>query len=76
MAVPHFFGLTDKMYSYSHSIGRNEFAGTGFRNPVDLAIGGGDVAYVVNRSREDRPDGVRISVATVSTRTSIPAVRA
>ena len=27
----HFFGLTDWTFSYSHSIGRNEFAGTGFR---------------------------------------------
>ena len=62
----HLFGLTDRTFSYSHSIGRNEFAGTGFRNPMDLAIGAGDVAYVVNRSREDRPDGLRISVTTLN----------
>jgi hypothetical protein len=35
----HFFGLTDRTFNYSHSVGRNEFGGTGFRNPVDLAIG-------------------------------------
>ena len=29
----HFFGLTDWTFSYSHSLGRNEYAGTGFRNP-------------------------------------------
>jgi hypothetical protein len=47
----HFFGLKDWTFSYSHSVGRNEFAGTGFRNPVDLALAGrsegsGDVADV------------------------------
>lgn len=62
----HFFGLTERSYSYSHSVGRNEYAGTGFRHPVDLAIGAEDAAYVVNRSREDRPDGVRISVVTLN----------
>ena len=61
----HFFGVTDRAFSYSHSIGRNEFAGTGFRNPVDVAVGAGDVAYVLNRSREDRPDGIRVSVLTL-----------
>ncbi len=61
----HFFGLTDRAFSYSHSIGRNEFAGTGFRHPVDVAVADGDVAYVLNRSREDRPDGIRVSVVTL-----------
>ena len=61
----HFFGVTDRAFSYSHSIGRNEFAGTGFRNPVDVAVGAGDIAYVLNRSREDRPDGIRVSVLTL-----------
>ncbi len=61
----HFFGLKDRAFSYSHSIGRNEFAGTGFRNPVDMALGDDDVAYVLNRAYENRPDGVRISVVTL-----------
>ena len=61
----HFFGLTDRTFAYSHSIGRNEFAGTGFRNPVDMAVGADDVLYIVNRSYENRPDGIRISVATM-----------
>ena len=61
----HFFGLTDWNFQYSHSLGRNEFAGTGFRNAVDLALGADDVVYVLNRSREDRPDGVRVSVVTL-----------
>jgi len=61
----HFFGLTDWTFSYSHSIGRNEFAGTGLRNPVDLALGADDVVYVLNRSSEYRTDGVRITVCTM-----------
>ena len=42
----HFFGMKDWTFAYSHSVGRNEFAGTGFRNPVDLALGAKDVVYV------------------------------
>ena len=61
----HFFGLSDRTFTYSHSIGRNEFAGTGFRNPVDLALGSDDTVYVINRSYENRPDGVRITVCTM-----------
>jgi DNA-binding beta-propeller fold protein YncE len=61
----HFFGLKDWTFSYSHTVGRNEFAGTGFRNPVDLAIGADNVVYVVNRSYENRPDGVRVSMCTL-----------
>jgi DNA-binding beta-propeller fold protein YncE len=61
----HLFGLTDRTFSYTHSLGRNEFAGTGFRNPVDIAVTGDGTTYVVNRSREDRPDGLRISVVTL-----------
>jgi DNA-binding beta-propeller fold protein YncE len=60
----HFFGIKDWTFAYSHSVGRNEFAGTGFRNPVDLALGANDVLYVVNRSYENRPDGVRVTMCT------------
>jgi DNA-binding beta-propeller fold protein YncE len=61
----HFFGLTDRTFTYDHSVGRNEFAGTGFRNPVDMALGADDVVYVLNRSYENRPDGVRVTVCTL-----------
>ena len=47
----HFFGLTASTFAYSHSVGRNEFAGTGFRNAVDMALGADDVVYALNRSR-------------------------
>jgi DNA-binding beta-propeller fold protein YncE len=47
-------------------VGRNEFAGTGFRNPVDLALGANDVVYVVSRSYENRPDGIHVTVCTLN----------
>ena len=50
---------------YSHSIGRGEFSGPGFRNPVAVARGDDDSMYVVNRSYEYRPDGKRITICTV-----------
>jgi DNA-binding beta-propeller fold protein YncE len=62
----HFFGIKDWTFAYSHSVGRNEFAGTGFRNPLDLALGANDVVYVVNRSYENRPDGIHITVCTLN----------
>ena len=61
----HFFGLTDRTFYHSHSVGRNEFAGTGFRNPVDMAIASDGSVYVVNRSYENRPDGVHMTVCTL-----------
>jgi sugar lactone lactonase YvrE len=61
----HFFGLTQRTYQFSHAVGRNEFAGTGFRNPVDFAVDANDNAYIVNRSYENRPDGVRMSICTL-----------
>ena len=62
----HFFGLNDRSFSYSHSLGRNEFAGAGFRNPVDMAVNDNDVMYVVNRGYEYRTDGVHVSMVTMS----------
>lgn len=60
-----FFGITTRSFSYDHTIGRSEYSGPGFRHPMDLAIGRGDVIYVPSRSRQDRPDGVRVTVCTV-----------
>ena len=62
----HLFGLTDVAFNYSHSVGRNEFNGTGFRNPVDMAIDEEGKVYVLNRSYENRPDGVHVTVATLN----------
>jgi len=62
----HFFGIKDWTFAYSHSVGRNEFAGTGFRNPVDLALGANEVVYVLNRSYENRPDGIHVTMCTLN----------
>jgi tripartite motif-containing protein 71 len=62
----HFFGIKEWTFAYSHSVGRNEFAGTGFRNPLDLALGADDLVYVVNRSYENRRDGIHITVCTLN----------
>jgi DNA-binding beta-propeller fold protein YncE len=50
---------------YSHTIGRAEFSGPGFRVPVGIARGAGDRLYVLNRAYENRPDGKRVTVCTV-----------
>ena len=52
-------------FRYSHTIGRREFNGLGFRNPVALARGEEDRIYVVSRSLEYRPDGKRVTICTV-----------
>jgi len=57
----HFFGIRDRIYSYRNCIGRVAVNGEGFLCPVDVALGANDVAYVVNRSFEYRPDGLRIT---------------
>ena len=50
---------------YSHTIGRAEFSGPGFRAPVGIARGEDDQLYVLSRSYEARPDGKRITICTV-----------
>ena len=50
---------------YSHTIGRAEFSGPGFRNPVAMAVGADNTMYVLNRSYDYRPDGKRITICTV-----------
>ena len=65
----HVFGLKDWFFHYSHSIGRLEYSGTGFRVPVDLALTHDDVLYVLNRSYlYYRQDGVRVTVLTMDER--------
>ena len=61
----HFFGLTSRTFRYSHSVGRAEFAGTGFRNPTDMAIAPDGTVYICNRSYENRPDGVHVTTVTL-----------
>jgi DNA-binding beta-propeller fold protein YncE len=52
-------------FRYSHTIGRGEEAGTGFKNPVSVARGEGDLMYVVSRAYDYRSDSKRITVCTV-----------
>jgi len=51
-------------FRYSHSIGRRENGGLGFRVPVALTCGLDDVIYVVNRSAEYK-GATRITMCTV-----------
>ncbi len=57
-----FFGVTTRIYNYSHTMGRNESNGTGFRLPVDMALGDGGKVYVLNRGTEYRSDSVRVTM--------------
>ena len=52
-------------FQYSHTIGRFEFFGTGFQEPVAMARGDGDLMYVLNRCFECRPVGKRVTMCTV-----------
>ena len=52
-------------FNYTHTIGRGEFFGAGFRDPISIARGAGDLMYVLNRSDEYRPSGKRVTICTV-----------
>ena len=56
----HFFGLNDRTYRYSHTIGNQASEGPGFYQLTDLAVGQDGVIYVVNRSIPTRRPGVRV----------------
>ena len=63
-----FFGLTNRTFKYSHTVGRQESAGSGFRNPMDLALAPGGLVYVVNHSYDELAEGrqgVRVSMVTL-----------
>ena len=61
----HLFGFPEWSFQYSHSIGRNEYSGTGLRFPMDVALGTEDMVYVLNRSYPGRPEGIRITKVTI-----------
>jgi len=52
-------------FRYSHTIGRGEQRGPGFRTPVSMALAENDLMYVVSRASEYRPDSMRITMCTV-----------
>ena len=47
-----FFGTATRSFHYTHTIGRSEYSGAGFRHPMDLAIDQENLMYVLSRSRE------------------------
>jgi hypothetical protein len=57
-----FLGINDRTFTYESTQARAEHVGTGVRYPIDFALTSDDVAYIVNRGREDRPDGTRLTV--------------
>ena len=59
------FGVANRTFHYDRTIGRGEFAGSGFRSPMDLALAPDGRIYVVNRGWEYRPDGLRVTMLTI-----------
>ena len=57
-----FLGINDRTFTYESTAARAEHVGAGVRYPVDFALTSDDTAYIVNRGREDRPDGTRLTV--------------
>ena len=55
-------------FRYSHTIGFNANSGRGFKGPMDAALGGGGVIYVINRgssNEEVRYFQKRVSICTI-----------
>ncbi|MDA1128882.1 MAG: NHL repeat-containing protein [Chloroflexi bacterium] len=57
-----FLGINDRTFTYESTAARAEHNGAGVRYPIDFAITPDDIAYILNRGREDRPDGTRLTV--------------
>ena len=53
---------TDSFLTYSHTVGMATMAGRGFFYPRDTAIGKDGRLYVLGRSHEAEPQGVRVTV--------------
>ena len=57
-----FLGINDRTFTYESTAARAEHVGAGVRYPVDFAMTSDDLAYIVNKGREDRPDGTRLTI--------------
>ena len=57
-----FLGINDRTFTYESTAARAEHVGAGVRYPMDFALTTEDIAYIINRGREDRPDGTRLTV--------------
>ena len=49
--------VAGRIYDFSHAVGRGSISGEGFSQPVALAMGAGDVVYVLNRGVEGYAGG-------------------
>ena len=60
--------ITQEIVRYSHTIGLFSYAGAGFYNPVDVAVGRDDVLYVLNRAVELKggQGNKRVTMCTVA----------
>ena len=47
--------VAGRIYDFSHVVGRSGLSGMGFSQPVDLAMAGEDVVYVISRGYEYNP---------------------
>ena len=61
-----FLGINDRTYTYESTAARAEHMGAGVRYPIDFAITDEEIAYIVNRGREDRPAGTRLPVFSLT----------
>ena len=66
-----FLGINDRTYTYESTAARAEHMGAGVRYPIDFAITDDEIAYIVNRGREDRPDGTRLTVFSLTEELSL-----
>jgi hypothetical protein len=56
-----FLGINGRTFTYESTAARAEHVEAGVRYPIDFALTSDDVAYILNRGREDRPHGTRLS---------------
>ena len=59
------YAAANRVFKYSHTMGRHEFTGPGIHVPTGLARGKDSLLYVLNRSVDDRPEGRRVTICTV-----------
>ena len=63
-----YFGISNRIFKYSQTIGRVGPGGTSFRNPHDVSFGKDGTVYVLNRSYEEVEGyrgGVRVTMITI-----------
>ena len=64
----HFFRISDRIFNYSHTVGRREYKGSGFRHPIAFALGKDGVVYVLSRAHEETvwyEGGRRVTMLTL-----------